>query len=556
MTTPRKIIIEHFAIIILIFIIGSYLIIKAIPENSWDFWRVGSAQTLLSNQHWVNDGLLKNYFLFLPQGYSKTVRYFDEPELRQHARGITTGALIGKRLYYTHYPSGYLLPTALLMKLGVEERVWLRFLEILFSLGALAILYWIFLMISSRPVAIFGVIYYGASILFLDYADTLANQPMDELLRFTIVALSIATLNYKKKYLNYIIWIFYFILSLSSYDSTFFIFAWLVCLDILFNKKINWKLWIFWASAPVFTFAIQLLQNTLYLGWQNMFLDLYGAFKVQMVGSRGDFFVSHLKRLIDPFGWFFEVKWYMGILISVSGIVIIKFIKKYWPPMVSKVEPNEIPDLRFLYLGFAAVFFHFLFFPSLFFYQGRILSLFGAFLVGILTTYLFKIVRKNDFIPKLTSTSIQQCIVVLGIFVLVSVLWFIQGKRTYEYIKKWPNNVWPAESINFDKKIKNLVSGDKVIFQILGPEREIPGSDRYPMAASEDEYYIGSPILGFTNTNDLIRDFNYLKKRSEFSFNAIIIANQNETIEKVRKKLQIKELASQINNRFILIIPE
>ena len=153
MSAAHKIINRHIALIILISVIGAYLVIKAFPENSWDGWRVGSAQALLSDKHWVNDGFLKNYFLFLPQGYSKTVRYFDDQELRQHARGITTGGFIGKRLYYTHYPFGYIIPTALLMKLGVESRFWFRMLEILFSLIGLVFLYWVFNLISNHWVA-------------------------------------------------------------------------------------------------------------------------------------------------------------------------------------------------------------------------------------------------------------------------------------------------------------------------------------------------------------------------------------------------------------------
>ena len=47
MTVMRKIITENFAVIVLIFIIGACLTVKATLENSWDFWRVGSAQALL-----------------------------------------------------------------------------------------------------------------------------------------------------------------------------------------------------------------------------------------------------------------------------------------------------------------------------------------------------------------------------------------------------------------------------------------------------------------------------------------------------------------------------
>ena len=537
MIAARQIITKHLAIIILIFIIGAYLVAKALPENSWDGWRVGSAQALLSDRHWANDGFLKNYLLFLPQGYSKVVRYFDDPQLRQHAKGITTGGLIGKRLYYTHYPSGYLLPSALLMKLGTESRSWFRFLEILLSLGGLILLYWILNSVSNRLIAFFGALYYSISILFLDYADALANQPIDELLRFAIIALSLWLVKSGNKKLNYLIWILYFILSISSYDSTFFVFVWLVGIDLMILKKIEWKKWLFWTSAPILAFGLQIFQNHLYLGWRDMILDFYGAFKVGIVGSRAGFFVSHLKRFIEPLGWFFDVKWYLGIFISALGIWLIKISKKY--------SEDKILNIRYLYLALAAILFHFLFFPSLFFYQGRLAAIFAALLVGGLTYSLIQTVKRGW--RNLT-------ISFLIIAAFVASLWFIQAKRTYAYIKQWPNNVWPAESINFDKKIKNLVFGDKVIFQILGPDREIFGSDRYPMAASEDEYYIDAPILGFTNTDDLIRDFNYLKNRSEFPFNTIIIADQKPIIEEIKTKLKIKELVLKIDNKFILII--
>ena len=79
------------------------------------------------------------------------------------------------------------------------------------------------------------------------------------------------------------------------------------------------------------------------------------------------------------------------------------------------------------------------------------------------------------------------------------------------------------------------------------------GFDRYPMAASEDEYYIGSPILGFTNTADLIRDFNYLKNRSEFPFFAIIITDLKPTMAKIQKGLKTQKPIQKINEKFILI---
>jgi len=528
---------KYLPLIILLIVMGIYLGAKAIPENSWDGWGFGSAQTLLSNKHWVKDGFIKSYFLILPQGYSKTIQYFDDQELRHHTHGIATGGLIGKRLYYTHYPSGSYIPTALLMKLGVENRFWFRFLEILFSLASLAILYWIFFVISNRLIALLGVFYYGISVLFLDYADTLGNQPFDELLRFAIIALSIAAINNRKKYFNYLIWFFYLLLAISSYDSTFFIFAWLVGLDIIVQKKINWRKLLFWATAPILAFGLQILQNTLYLGWYDMLLDFFGAFKTALVGSRKNFFISHFNRLTDPFDWFFGVKWYAGMLISMVGIAFVKFVKKY---------SQSVFDMRFLYLGFFALLINFLFFPSLFFYQSRIVSVFGGLLVGSLTVLTIKALFQKNL-------TINLRILFSIILIITTGLWLIQTQRTYAYIKNWPNNAWPSESISFDARIKNLVAGDKVIFEIFGPSPEIP-ADRYSMAKPQDEYYIGSPILVFNNIMDLIRDFNYLKKRSEFPFSAIIITDQNETIQEIRQKLKAKNPIFKISNYFILII--
>ena len=289
-----------------------------------------------------------------------------------------------------------------------------------------------------------------------------------------------------------------------------------------------------------------------------MLLDLYGAFKVQVVGSRSGFFISHLRRLIDPFSWFFGVQWYLGIIISTLGIPILCFTQKYLNSKYSHY-PNYGSDMiKYLILGFSTTLFNFLFFPSLFFYQGRIIAVFGGLLVGILTTILIK---ETTLLFKTAIIPIRQCVVTFGILILLSSLWFIQGKRTYEYIKNWPNNVWPAKNLSFDKKIKNLTSGDKVVFQMLGTEQEISGSDRYPMAASEDEYYIGSPILGFTSLNDLVRDLQYLKNRSKFPFNIVIITDQAATMDKIVVRLR-KNVSQKvpspiiIDQKFILVIPE
>ena len=93
-----------------------------------------------------------------------------------------------------------------------------------------------------------------------------------------------------------------------------------------------------------------------------------------------------------------------------------------------------------------------------------------------------------------------------------------------------------------------------MIFQISGVDQKISVSDRYPKIASEDEYYTDAPILGITNTNDLVRDLTYLKNRSEFPFSAIIIADKKETMTTIRKNLKVMTPALKIDDKLVLIV--
>src|SRR3989304_837041 len=115
----------HLPFLALLLVLSIYLGLKTFPEEGWSGWEEGSAQTLLTPpplDHWDKDGAFNHKLFFIPIGMSGIVKYLDEPELRQHARGTVTGYLIGRRPYYTPHPPGYLLPLALLKKAGGDER--------------------------------------------------------------------------------------------------------------------------------------------------------------------------------------------------------------------------------------------------------------------------------------------------------------------------------------------------------------------------------------------------------------------------------------------------
>jgi len=315
MTSSRMslIIKKHLLFIILVLVLGVYLVAKAVPEESWDDWGFGSAQTMMSSRHWVNDGFIYSKFLFLPTGYSKSVRYIDDPDLRQHAHGIRTGELVGNRLYYTHYPAGYLLPYATLMKIGFNERYWFRFLAILISLGGLTLMYTAFSLISARMIAFLATLYYAGSTMFLGIADSLANQPVDDLFRFSIIFLSIwiykISDSKRKRLYSTLVWFLYFALASSSYDSTFFIFVWLVGLDIIMTKKILWKKWLVFVLAPITAFLVQLLQNIWYLGFSDALLDIYGSFRARAnTGPGAGVLERHIRAVFSPWVYMSDLR--------------------------------------------------------------------------------------------------------------------------------------------------------------------------------------------------------------------------------------------------------
>ncbi|MFH1990309.1 MAG: hypothetical protein ABIJ19_00410, partial [Patescibacteria group bacterium] len=169
---------SNLPILIIILILGSYLGIKAMDENGWDGWGFGSAQVLMSSQYWAKDGFTKNYFLFIPQPYSRLTKHFDSAEFRNQPIETYNGELArDRRLYYTHYPPLFLFPYAIMAKLGIESRAMFRIFSLLISLAAFFLFYLFIKLISTRTIAIIASIYYGFSVMFLNYADSIATQP-------------------------------------------------------------------------------------------------------------------------------------------------------------------------------------------------------------------------------------------------------------------------------------------------------------------------------------------------------------------------------------------
>ncbi|MEK6863033.1 MAG: hypothetical protein AABW57_02635 [Nanoarchaeota archaeon] len=523
----------NLPILIIILILFSYLGIKTLDEDGWDGWGFGSAQTLMSSRYWARDGFIKNYFLFIPSPYSKLVQYLDSPEFRNRPIETLNGALNRNRIYYTHYPSLYLVPFAAIAKIGFTSRFVFRILALIISLSGLIFFYWFIKLISDKTTALVASIYYGFSFTFLNYADSLANQSFNILFAFLILTLSVlASRNFENRKIyaryNFAIWLVYFTLALSSYDTTFFVFVWLVLYDAIILKKFLWQKWLFWTSAPILGFSLQIIQNTWYLGWADAMRDIYTSYTGRAIGSLKNFILG----LIMPF-------------VSMTSLKTIFIFKKTVVALTSAAAIFGILWKFRQRIGLDANYFKIIFILAVaavaqpFFinvtghwsYQGVLTAPFWGLLIGIASVGLLQYIAVLKYSKERTLFMI--------LFLIVLGLWFVRFYDTFGYVKDWPNNRPDQKVIEFSREIKKLYpSEERIAFRII-PKNPILKS-QFP--TFNFEYYLGIPKIDFANSHDLLVDFWWFRNISEYPFYSFIIAENKSDIEKIRQELIIKNL--------------
>ena len=540
---------KHLPFIILLIVLTIYLGLKTLPENGWGGWLAGDgdANTLLSLKYWAMDGIIHHKLLFIPIGYSKITEYLDYPEMRHLTKGTVTGGLVGRRLYYTHYPSGYLLPYAWLMKIGVIDRYWLRLFSLLLSFLALTLFYWFFNLISKNSLISFlAVLYYAISTMFLDYADAITSQPLDDLFRVIILVVGLLAIcryshlnNFKNyKFYNILIWLLYFLFSFSSYDFTLFVFVWLIGLEIIqfivnnYQSQISvieklklfsWKKIIFFASAPILAFVLQLLQNYWYFGnWHEVWLDMMGAAAAKAYTGNG--FV-HFLNIFYPFSLMtgLEIFW-AAFFVFVLFIILWKL----------RYLENATSILIVLFLA-GAIYPFLMVSAGRFSYQGRQMMPLISFLVGTATFFVIRVFKDKMFCKGIN-------IVLCGFLIIsVSFLWGSQIYRTVQYIYDWPNNKADNNVIQLGKYLKLIKNGDSAVFY--------QGS-KLPVSFVT-EYYFDMPLFSFDKGENLIKDFLWLRNNSKYPFEAIIITDREEINNRIRKLLSEQKIDKIGDNQII-----
>ena len=529
---------------VLLFFLFLFLAVRAHDEYRWSDWGFGDAQTMLSLRQWEEGGWLHNYLLFKPQGYARVIDLLDEPELRHHAHGTCPGSSprVGPRLLYTHYPAGYLVPYAVLFKLGIDSLFSVRLLSIVFSIGALVLMYLVFARITSPRVSFVAVLFYALTPSFLGYADSLANQPIDDLLRFGFMfAVAMATRSdseRRQRHWMILAWITEFCLSLTSFDSVFFIYAWLVGWDVIEKRGFRWKTYLLFALAPISAHGLQFLQNAWYLGWSDAYIDIKDAFLLKNGADQGyNTGQGRLSTIAISIVVLFESLFKPGPLLVLIAAVYVFYTT------VLRGKDRELPTVKLLSvlflcgLSFVLVLPHAARMP----YEARQMLPFASLLVSGMTWSLFMTFRKSLSVePPPSSAPVE----LPALWASMAYVFLTCGLLLVFWFAFVSANRWPVYDLG-DRKAEMVFAQDlqkirtrfePVFFDVGGfmlywDPTYVKG---YPQILPLTEYYTGSrPVLCFNEAENAARDIATMARRSPYRFSPVLISSDPQVIERV-----------------------
>lgn len=559
----------HIALGIFLLSLTLFLSIRASDEFRWSDWGFGDAQTMLSLRQWEEGGWFSNYFLFAPQGYAKVTRLFDEPQLRHHAHGTCPGSSprVGPRLLYTHYPAGYLIPYAVLFRLGLDDIFYVRLLSVFFSIGALVLMYIVFSKITSHGIAFVAVFFYGLTPTFLGYSDTLANQPLDDLLRFAfmlaVVLSTRAESSRQRKIWMVSAWLIEFFLSLSSFDSVFFLYVWVIGWDLIDRQGFRWKNYLIYGLAPLSAHSLQFLQNVWYLGFDDAVIDIKDSFLLKNAAdAKYNFGQSRLDVIRDTIPILFNNLYTPGSFIA----VMISFYIVYASLLKDRSE-SRMPSLRLLLVLFLCGLSFILILPhaARMPYETRQMIPFAALIASGVTWSFLKefryAVHGNQDGTWRDESLLQKGFRPAYLFLsalLLLVFWYQFALNNRQPVYYIPDVVTDAQYANqiesmhkyellryrqlrdevlFAREIKTMPSAYEPVFFSVGGFRlfwdptYVPG---YPQIMPITEYYTGSrPVLCFDSAEALAYDLIYMIRRSPYRFSPVLLAKDQASVDRV-----------------------
>ncbi|MFA5935803.1 MAG: hypothetical protein WC787_03045 [Patescibacteria group bacterium] len=513
--------------------------------GQWSAWINGDAQSMLTLRYWVRDGYVTPHaFLFITQGYTPHLSIFDGTDLDDHAlsSAYSVGDRLVKRVYYNHYPTFYLLPQAILsIVVGSEHRLLFQLTSLLLSTLSLVFLYAFLLkLFKSKLASALATMSFAISELYVDWAHSLANMPIDDFFRNGFLLLTVlektATMNRKR--FTIAAWITYFLLTLVSLESIVFGFIWLVGYDLLNEKKLKLKRWFIFGMAAILARVIQLGQSIIALGWNDTVLDWTGRWSTiaNEDGETNPFVrflsISRELRYLIGFGWdkhrIIELH---AMTFFVTSFLILGLGYLWWR---SKKDKKALIPLLLLAAGCAFGFI----FPgaSWMRYEGRqFIPFFTATIVYVFASWPTLTTKKDKIIVTLLLILPISFIVVRQTYLGIN---SVLTNPIYSFGKPEPSLVAFGESLapHVDNQTTMVFLYDpEGKLTLFYPHPQDPRRSTYSMSP-QLLYAADAHVMGFKDKEILFQDLEKILERTNVPITPYFVA-ETKDIESLRTEL-------------------
>ncbi len=524
---------------------GGYLAAESARDAGWSDWSFGDAQTLLTCRFWGRDGFLRHRFLFIAHGYARAVRFLDEPPLRHLAHGTdwAVSPLVGPRLYYTHYPSGYLVLPALLWKLGLATYPLLSKYALLLSLSSVALFFFALRRLCGGTVALLACLYYLTSRGFLRYALSLAQMPGDDLLRFAVMAATVWERERPSRRRALLTWLLLFAVAAHGFDAVLFSFFWIVGFDLIAGRR-RWRRWALMAAAPLLAYGLQFCQNAWYLGWADAWLDVRETFLSRSRAGTSQFRLipSTLRFVFDEQAIYVRnVPRYLLPPVLLGAAWAASAAGAIWSWRRRLLSPAGLPVLLLLLAGG-------LLFPLLvpvsgaMAYQTRQIGPFRSLLVAAALVGAARGMTAppgaggGSFLRRAVSLAASLAVFAAAVvLVTVNLLTSLQVASAAS-LPIAEDDLRAARALLRERR-EETVYFDYGFFRSYADREHAPN---VPQISPEIEYYADAPVLTFPNRGMLVTDALSLWRlaRRDAPFRAVVLARSPARLEAVLEELR------------------
>jgi hypothetical protein len=506
--------------------------LEAFDPYRWSGWDFGDAQTMMSSRQWNQEGWIHDKLMFVPQGWAPGIELVDDPPLRQHAHGIcsTCAPSVGPRRLYNHAPSAYLLPYALLYRLGLTGTTPARTLAIAFSLLAVVLFYLALRRITGPAHAFFTCAFYLASPYWLHYAWSLANQPLDDVFRFgfvlsTVLATRAAEPRHRRQALV-VAWVLELVLALVSFDSAFFLPVWLFGWLLLERRRVEWRILLVFALAPILGFGVQYLQNAWYLGFRDAYVDYAEILHIRRHGDMGlaDKCGAVVRAVVAALESLYGAPW---IALGLGAYVA-------WARRGARPRGVPSPAVPVLLLAAGAAFSVVLSEAMSMQYEPRQLLPFCAALAGAVVTALVALAADAA-----RARIVRAAAAALAVAVLALVVGAGRGHES--------SRDWKSADTDLSEAIARLGTRHPPMVLELGAYTVYWTEDYFRGFAQIHpvvEYYASAPILSFPSPQTLVRDLGYFVGHSKDRFSPVLVTKSPEEAVLVRDLLAWSRVAN------------